>query len=287
MTYHNSQPEHILSISSEYSIFNPLLTGNEVHLNLTCESSEMYQNSPNQNTLSFDNLDNLELIKTNNRKEEEISENEIYYVKQSKKSQNESSVKLFILKRKKRGRMKQKKINKIHDKHTIDNVLRKIQVNYITFLISFINEILKNLNYNERFLKLDYSIKKNINKYFFESLKTKNIGEIICSKISDKYKKVKKNNKNIFEKIKEKKNKEKKVIINILSENYLDFFWKIYYKSSKLINLKEYGLDKEITLSDKVIMYKDLLKKNEKLDPNENYNNNINNCVNNNFIIKK
>jgi hypothetical protein len=286
MTYHNSQPEHILSISSEYSIFNPLLTGNEAHLNLTCESSEMYQNSPNQNTLSFDNLELLEPIKTNDRKEEEISENEIYHVKQSKKSQNESSVK-FTIKSKKRGRVKQKKINKIHDKHTIDNVLRKIQVNYITFLISFINEILKNLNYNERFLKLDYSIKKNINKDFFESLKTKNIEEIICSKISDKYKKEKKNNRNIFEKIKEKKNKEKKVIINILSENYLDFFWKIYYKSSKLINLKEYGLDKEITLSDKVIMYKDLLKKNEELDPNENYNNNINNCVNNNFIIKK
>ena len=283
MTYHNSQPEHILSISSEYSIFDPLLTGNEVHLNLTCESSEIYQNSPNQNTPYFDNLELLEPIKTNHLKEEEISENDIYYVKQSKNSQ---SVK-FTLKSKKRGRVKQKKINKIHDKHTIDNVLRKVQVNYMTFLISFINEILKNLNYNEKFLKLDYSIKKNINKDFFESLKTKNIEEIICSKISGKYKKEKKNNRNIFEKIKEKKNKEKKVIINILSENYLNFFWKIYYKSCKLINLKEYGLDKEINLSDKVIMYKDLLKKNEKLDPNENYNDNINNCVNNNFIIKK
>jgi len=283
MTYHNSQPEHILSISSEYSIFDPLLTGNEVHLNLTCESSEIYQNSPNQNTPYFDNLELLEPIKTNHLKEEEISENDIYYVKQSKNSQ---SIK-FTLKSKKRGRVKQKKINKIHDKHTIDNVLRKVQVNYMTFLISFINEILKNLNYNEKFLKLDYSIKKNINKDFFESLKTKNIEEIICSKISGKYKKEKKNNRNIFEKIKEKKNKEKKVIINILSENYLNFFWKIYYKSCKLINLKEYGLDKEITLSDKVIMYKDLLKKNEKLDPNENYNDNINNCVNNNFIIKK
>ena len=283
MTYHNSQPEHILSISSEYSIFDPLLTGNEVHLNLTCESSEIYQNSPNQNTPYFDNLELLEPIKTNHLKEEEISENDIYYVKQSKNSQ---SVK-FTLKSKKRGRVKQKKINKIHDKHTIDNVLRKVQVNYMTFLISFINEILKNLNYNEKFLKLDYSIKKNINKDFFESLKTKNIEEIICSKISGKYKKEKKNNRNIFEKIKEKKNKEKKVIINILSENYLNFFWKIYYKSCKLINLKEYGLDKEIILSDKVIMYKDLLKKNEELDPNENYNNNINNCVNNNFIIKK
>ena len=283
MTYHNSQDESIFTISSEYSIFNPLLTGNEVQLNLTCESSEIYQNSLNQN-IPFS--DNPELIKTNHLNEDEIPENDIYYVKQSKKKKKETSVK-FILKGKKRGRVKQKKINKIHDKHTIDNVLRKIQVNYMTFLISFINEILKNLNYNERFLKLDYSIKKNINKDFFESLKTKNIGEIICSKISDKYKKVKKNNRNIFEKIKEKKNKEKKVIINILSENYFDFFWKIYYKSCKLINLKEYGLDKEITLSDKVIMYKDLLKKNEKLDPNENYNNNINNCVNNNFIIKK
>ena len=203
MTYHNSQDESIFTISSEYSIFNPLLTGNEVQLNLTCESSEIYQNSLNQN-IPFS--DNPELIKTNHLNEDEIPENDIYYVKQSKKKKKETSVK-FILKGKKRGRVKQKKINKIHDKHTIDNVLRKIQVNYMTFLISFINEILKNLNYNERFLKLDYSIKKNINKDFFESLKTKNIGEIICSKISDKYKKVKKNNKNIFEKIKEKKNK--------------------------------------------------------------------------------
>jgi len=214
---------------------------------------------------------------------EENDLNDLYYVKQSKKNKKETFVKF----NKKRGRVKHKKINKIHDKHTIDNVLRKIQVNYMTFLTSFINEILKNLNFNERFLKLDYNFKKNINKDFFEYLKTKNIGEIICSKISDKYKKVKKNNRNILEKIKEKNNKENEVIINILSENYFDFFWKIYYKSSKLINLKEYGLDKEIILSDKVIMYKDLLKKNEELDPNENYNNNINNCVNNNFIIKK
>ena len=221
---------------------------------------------------------------------EENDLNDLYYVKQSKKKKKETSVK-FILKGKKRGRVKQKKINKIHDKHTIDNVLRKIQVNYMTFLTSFINEILKNLNFNERFLKLDYSIKKNINKDFFESLKTKNIGEIICSEISGKYKKDgKKNNKDILEKIKKKKNnkeinnKENEAIINILSENYFDFFRKIYYKSSKLINLEEYGLDKEITLSDKVKMYKDFLNKNKELDKSEDYNNNINNCVKNKYI---
>ena len=81
---------------------------------------------------------------------EENDLNDLYYVKQSKKNKKETFVKF----NKKRGRVKHKKINKIHDKHTIDNVLRKIQVNYMTFLTSFINEILKNLNFNERFLKL-------------------------------------------------------------------------------------------------------------------------------------
>ena len=160
----------------------------------------------------------------------------------------------------------------------------------MSFLISFINEILNNLKYKEKFCKLDYKYKQNVNNKFFESLKTKNIGEIICSNISGKYKKDGKNNKDILEKIKEKKNnkeinnKENEAIINILSENYFDFFRKIYYKSSKLINLEEYGLDKEITLSDKVKMYKDFLNKNKELDKSEDYNNNINNCVKNKYI---
>ena len=59
---------------------------------------------------------------------------------------------------------------KIHDKHSMDNLLRKIQVHYLSFIISYINDILKNLNYNEQFLKIDYNYKKTINK---EKIKVK------------------------------------------------------------------------------------------------------------------
>ena len=58
---------------------------------------------------------------------------------------------------KKRGKPKEKiNIDKIHDKNTSDNLLRKIQVHYLSFIINYINEILINLNYKQRFLHLVY-----------------------------------------------------------------------------------------------------------------------------------
>ena len=292
MIYDNSHNGPILQLPAILNRSNPLLTENESQLNFTSEFSEKCKISQNHDSNSNISLflGNKEIKDINDKDITENEKNNLYFVKNLKKIQKEKSVK-FIIKKKKRGREKKKNLKKIHDKHTIDNVLRKIQVNYMSFLISFINEILKNLKYKEKFCKLDYKIKQNVNNKFFESLKTKNIGEIICSEISGKYKKDgKKNNKDILEKIKKKKNnkeinnKENEAIINILSENYFDFFRKIYYKSSKLINLEEYGLDKEITLSDKVKMYKDFLNKNKELDKSEDYNNNINNCVKNKYI---
>ena len=291
MIYDNSHNGPILQLPAILNRSNPLLTENESQLNFTSEFSEKCKISQNHDSNSNISLflGNKEIKDINDKDITENEKNNLYFVKNLKKIQKEKSVK-FIIKKKKRGREKKKNLKKIHDKNTIDNVLRKIQVNYMSFLISFINEILNNLKYKEKFCKLDYKIKQNVNNKFFESLKTKNIGEIICSNISGKYKKDGKNNKDILEKIKEKKNnkeinnKENEVIINILSENYFDFFRKIYYKSSKLINLEEYGLDKQITLSDKVKMYKDFLNKNKELDKSEDYNNNINNCVKNKYI---
>lgn len=214
----------------------------------------------------------------------------LYYLEKK-----DSPIELFKTKKclaKKRGREPriQNQINendvnsfiKIHDKNTSDNILRKIQVHYISFLVLFINEILYNLNFKQRFLNLNYSFKKNVKKEFVHSLKTKEIGEVLCNQISIKYKKnvnKKENiNKNIYEQI-----KKNKILDNILSENYLLLFKKIYFKSSKLINLVEYGLNKNIILSDNVKMYKDLLKDNS-LDIN--YKKNINKCVIKYFIPK-
>lgn len=73
--------------------------------------------------------------------------------------------------------------------------------------------------------------------------------------------------------------KEKNVIKNILSENYVSFFKKIYYKSNPHINLKEYGLNINIILSKKVKMYTDLLEKNGILNYNNELKKNMNDCL--------
>ena len=55
----------------------------------------------------------------------------------------------------------------------------------------------------------------------------------------------------------------------MLSQNYLNLFKTIYYKSERNINLENYGLNININLpKNKVKMYKDLLeKKNNKQSP--------------------
>ena len=52
------------------------------------------------------------------------------------------------------------KKKKCHGKNETDNLIRKIQVHYISFIRSFINEIIMHLNINKKFLKIDYKIKK-------------------------------------------------------------------------------------------------------------------------------
>lgn len=161
---------------------------------------------------------------------------------------------------------------KIHDKNVSDNLLRKIQVHFLSFIIQFLNEILCRSNYNKKFLKLNYKFKSNIKKDFVNNnLKTKTIGEIICNSISHKYTtKYPYYNKNIYE-----ETKGNEVLNMIYSKNYLLFFREIYFKSERIINLK----NKIIILSDKVKMFKDLIKTKDYI-----YNRNLNDCVNRNFF---
>ena len=170
---------------------------------------------------------------------------------------------------------------KPHDKFANDNLLRKIQVHYITFIISAINSILQALDYDEKFLKIDYELKKNINKDYFESLKNKKLSEIVCNKISKQYKNYDSDfNINIYNKI-----KDDEIIKNLFNESYLIFFKNFYYKSGNTINLKKYGLEKEIILSNDVKKFDDLLQ--DKLDENinnEKYTEYIYACVAQNYF---
>ena len=147
----------------------------------------------------------------------------------------------------------------------------------MTFIISFLNEILEALDYNQKFLKIDYEFKKNVNKDFFESLKTKNLSFIVQNKISEKYSKQNKNiNYIIYDQL-----KANKILENIFNANYLDIFKNIYYKSIKSVNLSKFGLEKEIILK-KFETYKDLL--NEIKEEDHEYARNINICVSQNYL---
>ena len=182
----------------------------------------------------------------NNTIEDEKSpteERKLYLIEKFNNLRISPSRPFTILNKKRRGRVKRERYQdelneeenedndyiKIHDKNTADNLLRKIQVHYLNFIVQFLNEILAFLNFRERFLKLSYEFKSNIKKEFVKSLKTKTILEIICTQISNKYKKDLYYNRNIYE-----QTKWNKVLNKIYSQNYLLFFRKIYFKSKNL-----------------------------------------------------
>ncbi len=258
------------------------------------------------------------ILFSNNSSEEELNEKdieELYFIKKIKKPND-----LFIVKNENdtskenstqsnkelRGRKRKnfsiKYANKRpHDKNSLDNILRKIQVHYISFLILFLNAILKHLENNSqypelkqksskplKFCKLDYNFKKNVNKKAIELLKSKTIGDIIKNKISSKYSKTNDEVKNDYNKIiceKIKQTEYYEVINKILSENYLKFF-EIYHQNKRNINLREYGMDEDIILPSNVKTFSDLLKT-DKEKADKEYRKNIDECINNFFVNKK
>ncbi len=159
---------------------------------------------------------------------------------------------------KKRGRVQKNDFDEIsldyskHTKFDKDNILRKIQVNYITFLINYVNsQIKKYLPYCQyKFEDLVYNYKSNTSKKFMEELKSFSIGQILQTEAT---KKNKRNN------IKNTENKNKitynsiygkcEQINNLLDRKYLDLFHEIY--RNKFNDLDVEGISK----------FKDLLEK--------------------------
>ena len=260
-----TQSEHYFSFSEETNILCPGM-------------ASFFEDQSNNITLPgfsniFPNAQNYCLNENKN------SFKKLFQVKKEISSSRNNSTEYT---RKKRGRKKEKENkNQTHDKYWMDNILKKIQIHFLSFIILFLNDILKSLNYSQQFLKLDQSFKENIKKDFVESLKKKTIAEIIDNKISIKYKKKIKtiDNKKIYEELKDKEN-----LKGLFKENYLELFKNVYYKNKKNINLKRYGIEKEINLSKEVKFYEDLLKKNGAFDENSEYAKNINECIYINYL---
>ena len=144
------------------------------------------------------------------------------------------------------------KNKKEHAADEWDNVLRKIQVHFLNFIISFLNDIIYiHLNKKDKFfLKFSYSAKENIKFDYVEKLKKYNIKELIENlDVSSKYKSKKLEETENINMRKLKDLSEYNWFNEFINKNILELF-EIYYNNKKplesiyfngkeIVNLKE------------------------------------------------
>ena len=187
--------------------------------------------------------------------------------------ENDNKLILFKTKKlQKRGRKQQiqtsfnsyKPKRKIHSKTDDDNVLIKIQVHFLTFLINITNDLIEPYfqakKKNIFFRQINYDDKKTITLEHISQLKRSSIKDILQMKISPKCRNYgedynKKNYNYILEKINNDKDLE--WINNFFNLNYLELFEK-YYKRNNF-----YFQDKKINFSKKTKTFYNLLEKNK------------------------
>lgn len=166
----------------------------------------------------------------------------------------------YIIEKKKRGRRPKNETSKKrkHDASDYDNILRKIQVHYLTFIVNFANDLIAAFIINNKELKfksLSYDLKKTVNHSYVQYLKNKKIGEILQFDASSKNKKFNNSiNKQIFKKVCE----ISPFLATFFNMSYLEFFSEYYFKSNKVFFFQ----GKNINLSKNTRIFVDLIQKN-------------------------
>ena len=149
---------------------------------------------------------------------------------------------------KRRGRLRYKNGPIIHRSDSFDNLLRKIQVHFLNFLIDFCNDALKTEyeNSDYSFKQIKYKVKEEIKYSYLKNLKYCSIEDILNFDISSKYLSLDRNhNKKLLEKIES----SSIWLYNLFQMNYLQLF-KYYYNDGKPLN-KIYFMEREIFLTPK------------------------------------
>ena len=159
----------------------------------------------------------------------------------------------------KRGRKQINQSNKkIHSALDDDNILRKIQVHYISFITNFINDIIRvfiKTRIVPYFKNIDYKLKKIVNHKYFQNLKSLKIADILQMTPSPKMKNHDSSvNKNIYSKV----CNLCPFMINFLDIDFIKFFKEYYFNSNKNFTVN----GKIIPLSEKTKNFDDLIKKN-------------------------
>ena len=177
---------------------------------------------------------------------------------------NESKASFKVKLYHKRGRKKSDKNTsnqKCHLSDDFDNILRKIQVSYINFLINLSNDALKTvfgIKTTYKFKDINYKLKKQIAYDYIEKLKKSRFGDILQMEVSAKNKVFQEDmNKITYLKVCEQSEELK----NLFEKNYL-YMLKKYFNfvddGNHVIDIDGF----KITLSPKTETFSNLLKKN-------------------------
>ena len=163
-----------------------------------------------------------------------------------------------ISKNRKRGRKPLKESKRQHNALDQDNIIRKIQVHFLSFIIYFCNDLIQVILPNNKdlcFKNINYELKKTVNHAYIENLKSKKIGDILQFTASPKNKKFDGNiNKTTFEKICSINPFLKK----FFEMSYLDMFNNYYCRNEREIDVGEY----KVKLSQRTRLFIDLIEKN-------------------------
>ena len=160
--------------------------------------------------------------------------------------------------RTKRGRKEKKCNKKIHQAYDDDNILRKIQVHFLSFITNYVNDILRTFGNNKKvpyFRNIDYEIKKTVNHKYVEKLKSLCIAELLQLRVSPKMKNHDDSvNKNIYQTV----ITSFPFMYGFLQQSYLSLFKEYFYNKNKIFFVN----GKLISLSIKTRTFNDLINKN-------------------------
>lgn len=265
---------NIFEVSENYIPPTDPLSSTNIEQNLARETSNAYiinQDSDNSglNNLEMDNNNNNYIIKGIPGIEifGGIESEDMMEDRADNGNEENKKVALFttrknrlfkIEKNKKRGRKSMKK-KKFHLKSDFDNVLTKIQIHFLNFLINISNDVLKATltKNNLHFKHINYKFKKQITYEHIKYLKTVPIKVLLEKDISSKYRKY---SKDFNSKILQQVIPSSKWLEEFFNMKYLSLF-RIYYNNCK--PLKQINFNgKNINLSLNTKSFFNLLKKN-------------------------
>ena len=297
-----------------YSLTNELINNNDIENNderLIYEdlSSNHQQNNNNFNPYIFPSYESEEVelegfnfkfpYDFKNLQNDNIPYEDIYTTKNDTKNTTKTKIKTnknkFVISKKRN--IDKNKSQQNRRKFHVDNIIKKIKVDYFHFIILFINLIIKeftkknNIIFDLKFYDLDNKYKINVTKDFIKLLQKQTIKDVIKTDISTQYTSKNKNS-NLITCNKIEEEIKLKDIDDILNKKILYFFETIYFQKRKeKYNLKELNLiDLEITLDkEKIGLFEDLLDRNNINEDNFNfdeYKENMIKCCKNFFFQK-